>query len=260
MQLALIPEVTEYGSRKINSKTLSLTTRDLEIIEFIIDMKFAAIEDVFEKFFKVTQDQMPAKSNLWARKRLLQLEQGKFLKAHKLHQEKTTFYTATFKGYYAVSNICPEKTLCKPIGGFDSRTYGHDKTVLKCRLALETQWNVTNWVSDRKLKSFPDFAGGLSNQYVPDGIFTTPSGEKVAFELEIARKAKSRYQDKIRKYVSHMRSSDATSRKFESVLFVCPKQTVCDLLIKETRIYNKLFKVKAMHEFIAELIGAKNEI
>ncbi len=260
MQLALIPEATDYSTRKMSSKTLTLTTRDLEVIEFIIEMKFAAIEDVFEKFFKVLQDQTQAKSTLWTRKRLLQLEQGKFLKAHKLHQEKTTYYTATFKGCYALSNICPEKTICKPIGGFDSRTYGHDKTVLKCRLALESQWNVTNWISDRKLKTFPDFAGGLSNQYVPDGIFTTQSGQKVAFELEIARKAKSRYQDKIRKYVSHMRASDVTTRRFETVLFVCPKQTVCDLLFKETRIYGKLFKVVTMQEFIAELLGAKSEI
>lgn len=259
MQLALDQEFTEYGERKLNSKTVILTSRDLEIIEFIIDMKFASIEDVFEKFFKVKQNQTAAKSDLWARKRLLQLEQSKFLKGHKLHQEKSTFYTATFKAYYALSNVHPEKLLCKPIGGFDSRTYGHDKTVLKCRLALESQLNITNWISDRKLKSYPELTGGLSTNHVPDGIFTKSTGENVAFELEIARKAKSRYQDKIRKYLYILRSDNSAKRKFESVLFVCPKETVRDLLIKETKIYGKLFKVLSMQEFITELIGAKNE-
>lgn len=260
MQLRLDQEFKDFSDRKIKSKNVILTERDAEIIEFIIEMKFAAIEDVFEKFFKVKQNQTDAKSDLWARKRLLQLEQGRFLKAHKLHQEKTTFYTATFKGYYAISNLRPDKLICKPIGGFDSRTYGHDRTVLKCRLALESHLRITNWISDRKLKSYPELTGGLSTDQVPDGIFALPAGQSVALELEIARKAKVRYQNKVRRYVALMRSTDTSRRKFENVIFVCAKTTVKDLLVAETKIYGKLFKVFTTSEFINALIGAKNEI
>jgi len=260
MQLGFEKEVKGFGDRKLNSKNVELTNRDLEIIEFIIEMKFAAIEDVFERFFKVTQNQSVAKSDLWTRKRLLQLEQGKFLKAHKLHQEKTTFYTATSKAYYALSNIFPEKLICKPSLSIDTRTYGHDKTVLKFRLALESRLKVTNWLSDRKLRSFPDLTGGLSGVYVPDGIYTLPGGESIAFELEIARKAKSRYGEKIRKYLSLLRSSDTTKKKFECVVFVCAKESVRDQLVKETRIYGKHFRVLTMQEFITELNEGKNEI
>jgi len=260
MQLGFEQEVMGFGDRKLNSKTVELTTRDLEIIQFIIEMKFAAIEDVFERFFKVTQNQSAAKSDLWARKRLLQLEQSKFLKAHKLHQEKTTFYTATLKAYYALSIIFPAKLICKPNLSIDTRTYWHDKIVLKLRLALESRLKITNWLSDRKLRSFPDLTGGLSGVYVPDGIYTLPSGESVAFELEIARKAKARYEQKVDKYLSVLRSSDTTKKRFEYVIFVCAKDSVRNQLVKETRIYGKYFRVLTVQEFINEPIKVENEI
>lgn len=257
MQLGFEQEVRGFGDRKLNSKNVELTNRDLEIIEFIVEMKFAATEDVFEKFFKVTQSHTQAKSDLWARKRLLQLEQAKFLKAHKLHEERTTFYTPTYKAYYALTNIYPEKLFCKPALSIDTRTYGHDKTVLKCRLALESRFKITSWLSDRKLRSFPELTGGLSGVYVPDGIYTLPDGKSIAFELEIARKAKTRYAEKIDKYLSLLRSMDATKKKFECVVFVCAKESVRDQLVMETKIYGNIFRVLTMQEFINELNEGK---
>ena len=255
MQLALIQGLTEEPKRKTVSKNVVLSERDLEVIEFIIDMKFASVEDIFEKFFKVTLSSQEAKSDLWARKRLLQLEQGKFLNANKVATEKISYYTATFKAFYALSNVHPEKAFVKPIGGFDMRTFVHDKLVLKCRLDLEKRFNVTSWISDRKLKSSAELSGGLSSIHIPDAIYTFPSGKRVAFELEIARKAKSRYVDKIRKYVQVMRSTEAAKKKFDVVHFVCTQDAVYDLLVKETKIYGGLFLIQTMNQFIAELSG-----
>ncbi len=115
MQLALMRELTQEPERKVSFKNVSLTSRDLEVIEFIVDMKFASVEDVFHKFFKVTLKDESALSDLWARKRLLQLEQGKFLKAKKVQTEKSLYYMATFKGYYALANVHPEKAFTKPV-------------------------------------------------------------------------------------------------------------------------------------------------
>lgn len=257
MQLALMRELSFIPERKVTSKNVILTSRDLEVIEFIIDMKFVSIEDVFQKFFKVTLSAESAKSDLWARKRLLQLEQGKFLKAHKVQTEKLTYYTATFKGYYALTNVYPEKAFTKPVGGFDHRTFAHDKLVLKCRLDLEERLKVTNWISDRKLKSSPELSGGLSSIHIPDAIYLTPSGQRVAFELEIARKSKSRYADKIKKYVQVMRSLDANKKKFDVVQIVCTQEPVFDLLVKETKIYGSLYKIQTMNQFINELAGGR---
>lgn len=259
MQLALMRELTLEPERKVTSKNVILTSRDLEVIEFIIDMKLVSIEDVFQKFFKVTLSSEAAKSDLWARKRLLQLEQGKFLKAHKVQTEKLTYYTATFKAYYALTNVHPEKAFTKPVGGFDHRTFAHDKLVLKCRLDLEERLKINLWLSDRKLKASPELSGGLSSIHIPDGIYTLPTGQRVAFELEIARKSKSRYADKIKKYVQVMRSMDSNKKKFDVVQIVCTQEPVFDLLVKETKIYGSLFKIQTMNQFINELSTIRTE-
>ena len=54
MQLTLEQEFNQLPARKITSKNVILTSRDLEIIEFIIDMKFSSADEVFQKVFKVT--------------------------------------------------------------------------------------------------------------------------------------------------------------------------------------------------------------
>ena len=125
-----------------------------------------------------------------------------------------------YSTHYALLNIFPEKAICKPVGGFDHRTFKHDQLVLKCRLDLERQQNITNWISDRRLKASAELSGGLTALQVPDAIYSTADGQKVAFEIEISRKEKSRYSSKITKYVSLVRQGEA-KRKFAKVLFVC---------------------------------------
>lgn len=258
MQLALITEVSSKPERKLNYRSVTLSQRDLEIFEFIIDMKFASLEDIYRKFFRFTLSTEPTKNDFWARKRLLQLEQGKFLKAHKAESDKVNYYTATFKAYYALSTINPERAITKPIGGFDYRTFGHDKMVCKCRLDLEEVLKVTSWLSDRKLKSSSELSGGLSSVHVPDAIYTLPSGERVALEVEIARKSKARYLDKIKKYVSVLRSQDPSKKKFDVVQIVCTQEPVFKFLVQNTKIYGSLFRVQTLNDLIAELSGGHN--
>ncbi len=177
------------------------------------------------------------------------------MKAHKIESDKITYYTATFKAYYALSTVHPERAITKPIGGFDQRTFSHDKMVCKCRLDLEDVLKVSSWLSDRKLKSSSELSGGLSSVHVPDAIYTLPSGQRVAFELEISRKSKARYLDKIRKYVSVLRSQDSTKKKFDVVQFVCTQDPVFEFICQNTKIYGSLFKVQTMKELISELKG-----
>lgn len=252
MQLAMSGLFLEVPEKKSPSKRIVLTERDFEILEFILDMKFVSLEDVFFKFFRIKQGQEEAKNDLWARKRLLQLEQAKFLRSVRSFSESTRYYTATFKAYYALSNGKPGAQITKPCGGIDQRTFVHDKAVLKARLHLEAVEKVSSWLSDRKLKCSSELTGGLSTVYVPDAIYKTLAGARVAFELEIAVKAKSRYQDKIKKYVHLMRSTNVQHKICDRVQFACAKDTVAKFLIKETRIYGELFEVLTVDDFFAK--------
>lgn len=249
MQLALNGLFNESPEKKHLSKNVILTERDFEILEFIMDMKFSGVEEVFEKFFKVTQSNELAKSAEWARKRLFQLEQAKFLKSVRSFSESTRYYSTTFKAYYALANFKPETFVCKPSCGFDQRTFIHDRGVLKARLHLESIGAAKSWISDRKLRSSTDLTGSLATNYIPDAIYINSSDSRVAFELEIAVKAKARYQDKVRKYVQLVRSTNGASKIFDHVQVVCVKETVAKFLIKETRIYGDIFEILSVDEF-----------
>ena len=214
MQLAISGFGIEIPEKRINTKNIILTDRDFEILEFIMDMKFSGLEDVFEKFFKVTRANDIAKSMEWARKRLLQLEQAKYLRSVRSFSESTRFFVATLKAYHVLANHKPGAIISKPSQGIDQRTFIHDKLVLSGRRQLEEDLKVTSWISDRKLRSSTELSGGLTALYVPDGIYTLPTNQKVAFELEIAVKAKGRYHDKVKKYVQLMRTSSEQHKIF----------------------------------------------
>ena len=259
MQLAVEAEGIESVQKRTRAKNVVLAPRDLEVIEFILDMKFASSEEIFEKFFKVTFANRAATNDLWAKKRLSQLEQGKFLRSVRAFSEAARYYIPTLKGYYALTQIHPEKFLTKPISGFDQRTFIHDKIVMKCRLLIESHLKKANWISERKLKSSTQLSCGLSSLDIPDGVFDHPIWGRVAFELEIAHKNQARYSKKVKRYVQLLRSREITENKFDCIVFVCLKATVRERLFRETNLFGPMFKVLSMEEFQQEIKGIKNE-
>ena len=222
---------------------VTLTPRDFEIFEFILEMKFASREEVYRKFFRTTRNECEARSDAWAKKRLMQLERGGFLRSTYAFSESTRYFVGTLKAYYALSSIVTNRPMAKPTGGFDQRTFIHDKTILQIRLELEESGVATEWTSDRVLRSGHQNNFGLTAAYVPDAIYKVSSGERVAFELEIAQKSRARYQDKIRRYVELMRTRKLDTQMFRRVHFVCLRKAPFEALKSETRIYGELFRV-----------------
>ena len=58
---------------------LVLTERDLEVISFVNEMKFASLDELYFKFFKVLKSGAESKSQWWARERVSGLVKSKFL-------------------------------------------------------------------------------------------------------------------------------------------------------------------------------------
>lgn len=244
--------VIESGSQRqpvrkpkaILERKVELTERDFGIFEFILDMKFARVSDIFTKFFSKTLAAEDAKSEAWAKKRLFQLEQARFLRSTYSNMDSEKYFTTTLKAYHALSNMYPERTLTKPIKGFDQRTLTHDRLVIDWRLDCERKLGAVDWISDRRLKSHVAHAFGLSSTNVPDGIYRLPSGEIVAFELEIAQKARVRYRDKIEQYVRLIRERREDPQMFKRVCFLCLKSTVAKILKDEANMYGDLIVVE----------------
>ncbi|MFV3409701.1 replication-relaxation family protein [Bdellovibrio bacteriovorus] len=245
-------EVKEKKKKVRKSNSVILTPRDIAILEFILDMKFASIEDIFEKFFKVTLAGEEAKSNEWAVRRLQQLSKAGYLKGVHSFSERTKFYLATIKAYQEVSRSKPEEEVLKPSRVIDHRTFDHDRLVLEARIMLENKQAASCWVSDKKLRSSTELSGGLTLSNVPDGIYKTETGQKVAFEIELSKKSPKEIISKIKRYVSMMRSENSKVRVFDRVVYVCAKKYSYDLLVKETKIYGDLFEVMTFAGFFGE--------
>lgn len=235
-----------------------LSQRDIEVLEFIIDMKFAGCAEVFEKFFsRVGIEKTEASSTEWTRKRLRQLEAAGLLRADVGIGLRERVYFATFKGYHAVSSIHPEKMLAKPTGGLDLRTFVHDRELLLVRLEFERKHEKLLWISDRKLRQGQGPSLGFTSAYVPDALIELPGVGNVALEIEIALKSRARYRDKVQRYVRIIRESRGRPDGLKKVIFRCLKRPCFDAIRKESDIYGEMFEVTLVSSLSGIDGGAK---
>lgn len=227
-----------------------ITSRDLDILEFILEMKFLTIEDIHSKFFKYTKQGDQSFCLRWARERVANLVKSEFLLAVKNICHKT-LYVVTQKGYFYARNSRTDRYFARPLPSIDGRTYTHDQKIIQIRLYLEEVGLVSNWISERKLSELEEFRKILPTEFRPDAIYITPDGKKIAFELEIARKSKERYQQKIKKYIQLI-TEYANAPVFEQVHYVCEKESVRDLIFDQTALFQSYFKFTLLNEIITK--------
>ncbi len=227
-----------------NLASVRLVARDFEVIRFLIQMKFSSIEEIHQKFFKLSPTGIESRSLRWARERLAALCELGLVSSENVAGSNKRYFVATAKGYHLISRTLLLDGFVKPTGRIDIRTFEHDLAVLRMRLELESESLVTNWTSDRELKAASEGFDALRGDYAPDAIYQTPSGEQVALEVEIARKAKIRYQKKIQHYVDTYRDRGSSSFKLSKVHVVCLRKSVFEIWKEKTEIFGSIFQVE----------------
>lgn len=244
MQLELLKEEKQLLSKKSKpTEVILLTSRDFQIITFVCEMKFASLEDIYEKFFKKLRNGSESKSLWWARERITELYKHGYLNRIYSFNERKAYYLGTKKGYYELIKSYPIVIPTRPVETINFNTFEHDKLLMSLRLKMEKQSECSKWISDRTLSQFPELCPSIDKSYLPDAIYTTPSGEKVAFELEISRKAKKRYKEKIQSYVKSFRLNKDSLSIFKKVIFFVTQESVKDLLDNEIKLYKQYFDI-----------------
>lgn len=183
-------------------KNFRLTERDFEIFGFLLEQKFASLEQIYFRFFDVREkvsDPMPAGLHV-TRQRLQILKRNGLIKSEKVYSEARSLYLLTGLGVTALRAKKSHLADLKVISQIDFRNYDHDTKVNDCRIAIERTGKIIRWLPERKLRSQgfeSDFSWDeLPSELVPDGIFITSKGERVAFEIETTPRKKSRYEEK----------------------------------------------------------------
>ena len=255
MQSAYCFFETSNLNQKVNSqKRFRLTSRDLDILEFILEMKFSTIEDIHFKFFKVTRFGLESNSLTWSKQRIQKLIKCEFLQFLTSICAKPLL-VITQKGYLYLRNSRVDKNYCRPMYEVDGRTYDHDQRVIKNRLAMESKGISKDWISERQLSEVEEVKKLLPTEFRPDGLYLDSQGQKVAFELEISRKSKERYQQKIKRYIQVIMESQGSQKIFDSVHYVCEKHNILELLKSEAAIFQTLFRFSLESEILSEAGG-----
>lgn len=223
-----------------------LTAREIELLEFVLDQKFAARNVLYLRFYQAKG----SKSSRYAEERLQLLTKHGFLHAKRIYTEPMIVYLASDLAHSIVASLRPERTVSKPTLEIDLRTFEHDKRVTLCRALREKNKEISNWLSERRLKQEWTIANGyrLTREYMPDAIFTNRAGSKVAFELELAPKTRERYAKKVSRFLEVMKSPDGA---FKRTLFVACSEPVYQMLLSVTRPYPE-FKVSKFSEIVSE--------
>ena len=93
---------------------------------------------------------------------------------------------------------------------------------------------------------------GLPRAYQPDAVYWNKLKEPVAFELEISRKTKRLYENKIRKYVDLIRQSEVNGGGFRAVLFVVTHDAIFEVLSELTRRFEGKFRIEKFNDLLAQ--------
>jgi len=224
-----------------------LTPREIELLEFVLDQKFAGTDALYIRFYQGEGSKSPR----YAIERLQLLSKYGFLRPKRVYTEPRTYYLATDLAQHTIQSLRPDRTVSEPPTEIDFRTFEHDKRVTLCRAVREKRGEVKNWLSERRLKQEWTAANGyrLSREYMPDAIYTNRAGGRVAFELELSPKTRERYAKKVSRFLEVMRDKQGA---FSRTLFVTCSDPVHGMLLSVTRPYNE-FRVMPYSEVVKDV-------
>lgn len=245
----------DVQSRRSNALAFRLTPRDLEIFGFLLDQKFASLEQIYFRYFDVRKSSTePLPKGLHVtRQRLQILKRAGLISSERVFSEPRSLYLLTGFGFQTFQSKRLHDAYAKPMSTVDFRNYEHDTKVNDCRVALERSGRVMKWISERRIRingfesqfSFSD----LPETIVPDGVLISSKGERIAFEIEASPREKRRFVQKKEAYESVMRGSQPLFHKVIWTAATGPLHTVLKDVVGE----DKRFLLESYGHFLSKL-------
>lgn len=170
---------------KAKTKNIILQDRDYKVLRYILEQKFLSREQVTKWFYK---------SPFMSQVRLRELGLLRYLKKETVALNSKDHFLIAGLGLRALAERGVNGI--RPASSIDIRCYFHDRTVTDIRLLFEDIRLAKDWKSERVLKaengSF--LSARQAGKKIPDGMFLSPAGKRIAFELELVPKENKRYK------------------------------------------------------------------
>ncbi len=193
---------------RTTEKPFRLTERDVELLKFIYEQKFATLDLLYFRFFDKRAKAVDAvPENLWVtRQRVAVLRRAGLLQSQMVYTESKAIYLLTQLGYQVLKSKRELLHYADPVQQVDFRYFEHDKRISYCRTALERSAKCYLWFPERTLRAKRRFEIDgkqflVPSDAMPDGVFLSSKQERIAFELEFTPKKRERYAEKYRKYL-----------------------------------------------------------
>lgn len=202
---------------------IELTTRDLEILQFVFEHRAVGHRQIASRFFKNNHRSV-------AHDRLTKLSKAGFLqKESTLHAgAQTLFYLITDKGMKAFGKQFKYE-ITSP--SYKSDSINHDLGLVEVRNRLESLGMVVEYLSESVLQSCNGLieseefgAFSMLNSDAALVIETKEEKYQVALEYEVSDKMESRYVDKLTDYY--------LSPSVDAVFYICGNSKIEKLIRK----------------------------
>lgn len=181
-------------------------------------------------------------------RRIAFLEKTGFLAKIRTSKSRKTFFKATRRGHEIASEL-GLAPLHAPREGEITHTEGLTEirlAVIKAgRLDIHGEYA---WRTDRVLNIDPQFHRERFYQHLPDAIWRTASGKKIAIEYERTRKSPTRVRQKIEAFSREMSRSD---REFDMVLWITTPGV--EVMVRGLILNHPNHVIRSMNEFMSEL-------
>ena len=199
-----------------------VTERDRIACRWVCEQGAMTIEQLWRAVWWSENSNSPR----YAYVRVLFLERSGFLEKIRSPYSLKSFYKATRTGQEAAQSDLTTQTPV-PLQSPPISQIPHSDLLTELRLLVTRAGKVKNWKTDRVLVLDPTFPRERFYSHVPDAIWTTPSGKRVAIEYERTRKGIFRIRQKIEAFSREMLRPD---RAFDQVLWIgAPGGVTADL-------------------------------
>ena len=215
--------------------------RDLQMLKFIGEMKFAGIRALKLLFF--SNSSCASRCRI----RISLLSRWNCISSVASAHSKEKYYYLKRQGRRLLDEhgllyeeFRETKTFCLNV-------LKHTTLISDIRSQMESQGKIKFWVSEKELRE--SYMSQLASEevYIPDGFFMDSQGKSFIFELELTQKSKKRIENRIDNMIETM---SLFSKKYDSckALIICKTQSTMNHYKRSP--YSRDFEIKLLDEVL----------
>ena len=243
----------ESGKKREAGKRRSiggvLTERDRTACLWVCEQGVMTVEQLWRAVWWTPESRSPR----YAYDRALFLERNGFLEGIRSPHSLKTYFKASRLAQEAASQLDGGLALV-PLHSPPINEIGHADGLTELRLAVLRSGRMGNssstkpWRTDRVLMIDPEFPRERFYQHLPDAIWLTPSGNRIALEYERTRKVFSRVRTKVEAFSRELARPDRT---FDRVLWISAPGALS--VLSQALASHPEQTLRTMDQFLAEL-------